>query len=471
MLRLLGPGVRLCDGGSRREILRVGGLGILGAGLSLPDLASAAGARGEIEASKDSSFGKAKSCILLFLMGGPPQHSTWDPKPNAPAEVRGEFGPIATKVPGLSLSELMPLTAQVADKLCILRAMSTGDNAHSSSGYYMLTGRPHQPMNFENANPGAPNDAPCLGAMFGRFSTPRAGLPISVTLPHRIFNTDGSVWPGQDAGFLGRASDPWLLNTRLTSEGYRIQEMDLPADLDVGRLGRRRDLIDQLARRVDALDHNATALGFDEQTRKGFALLASPEARRAFRLDLEPETAHDRYGKTPFGQGILLARRLIEAGVRLVQVNWYRGADEPPDNPCWDSHIKESSRLKEVLVPPADRAFSALLEDLDQRGLLEETLVICMAEFGRSPRLDGHGGRGHWGTVFSIALAGGGVRGGQVYGSSDRIGAYPREGRVRPEDLSATIFHCLGISPQTEFHDPLGRPFPISRGEVLHAIL
>jgi hypothetical protein len=168
---------------------------------------------------------------------------------------------------------------------------------------------------------------------------------------------------------------------------------------------------------------------------------------------------------------VLLARRLVEAGVRLVQVNWHRGPDEPPANPCWDSHVQESARLKGVLAPPMDRAFSALLEDLEGRGSLDETLVVCMAEFGRSPRLDGNGGRNHWGSVFSVALAGGGVRGGQVYGSSDRIGAYPREGRVRPEDLSATLFHCLGYAPGAEYRDRLGRPHPLSRGEVLHAIL
>ena len=210
---------------------------------------------------------------------------------------------------------------------------------------------------------------------------------------------------------------------------------------------------------------------FDEQSRQAFELLGSSGARQAFRLEDEPETNRDRYGATPFGQSVLLARRLVEAGVRLVQVNWYRGADEPPANPCWDSHTQESARLEQVLVPPTDRAYSALIEDLDRRGLLEETLVVCMAEFGRTPRLDGNGGRNHWGSVFSVTMAGGGVRGGQAYGSSDRIGAYPAEGRVRPEDLSATIFHCLGYPPETEFQDPLGRPHPISRGEVLHAIL
>ncbi len=470
MLSLFGPGVRLCDGWNRREVIRIGGLGFLGAGLNLTDLLRAA-ATADGPTTSISSFGRARSCILLFLMGGPPQHSTWDPKPDAPAEVRGDFGPIATTVPGLSISELLPRTALVADKLCILRAVSTGDNAHSSSGYYMLTGRPHQPMNFENANPGAPNDAPSLGAVLRRISKARGGLPPSVTLPHRIFNTDGSVWPGQDAGFLGRTFDPWLLNARLKPGGYSIQEIDLPADIDQSRLGRRKCLLGGMQRRLGTLDHNPLARTFDEQARQAFDLLGSSQARQAFRLEEEPEANRDRYGETPFGQGVLLARRLVEAGVRLVQVNWYRGPDEPPANPCWDSHVKESSRLKEVLVPPTDRAYSALLEDLDRRGLLDETLVVCMAEFGRTPRLDGNGGRGHWGSVFSVTLAGGGVRGGQVYGSSDRIGAYPLDGRVRPEDLSATIFHCLGYAPQTEYQGPLGRPHPISRGDVLHAIL
>ncbi len=462
MLRLLGPGTRLCDGWNRREILRVGGLGLLGTGLRLPELVQGASLAG------DSSFGKAKSCIVLFLMGGPPQHSTWDPKPDAPPEVRGEFGSIATKVPGMALSGLMPLTAQQADKICVLRAVSTGDNAHSSSGYYMLTGRPHSPMNVENANPGAPNDSPSLGALVGRVGTPSAGLPTSVTLPHRIFNTDGSVWPGQDAGFLGRGADPWLLNGVLGPTGYHVREIDLPDDLEPSRVGNRKRLLENLRQTLDA---SSSSNVFDDRTRSAFELLASPASRQAFEVEREPEPVRDRYGKNPFGQSVLLARRLVEAGVRLVQVNWNRGADEPPANPCWDSHVNESARLKTVLAPPMDRAHSALVEDLHARGLLDETLVVCMAEFGRTPRLDGGGGRGHWGSVFSVSLAGGGVRGGQVHGSSDKIGAYPREGLVRPEDLAATLFHCLGHRPESEYRDRLDRPHPISRGEVIRAIL
>lgn len=474
MLRLLGPGVRLCDGRSRREILRAGGIGLLGGGLSLADLSTGPKAFGD-STSPGITQSPAKSCIVLFLMGGPPQHSTWDPKPDAPPEVRGDFGAIGTTVPGLSLCELLPRTALIADHLCLLRGVSTGDNAHSSSGYYMLTGRPHAPKNFENANPGAPNDAPSLGALFGGLARDQGHgqgpLPSSITLPHRIFNTDGSVWPGQDAGYLGRTADPWLLNSRLTPDGYKIQEIDLPTDLDPRRVGRRRILLDNLARQNETLQRDLRAGVLDDRTRQAFDLLASPRSRRAFNLEEEPATVRDRYGRTPMGQGVLLARRLVEAGVRLVQVNWYRGPDEPPDNPCWDSHTKESARLKNVLVPPTDLAFSALIEDLHRRGTLDETLVVCMAEFGRSPRLDANGGRNHWGSVFSVVMAGGGIRGGQVYGSSDKIGAYPKDGLVRPEDLLATISKQLGHNPGQEYLDPLGRPHPISRGQVIQAIL
>src|SRR5579884_1058947 len=229
MLTFRDRGGRLCDGLTRREVLRVGGLAALG--LSLPELL-----RGrQVAAAAPAGGRRAKSCILLFLMGGPPQHSTWDPKPDAPADVRGDFAPIATTVPGLSVSELLPRTALVADKLCILRAVSTGDNAHSSSGYYMLTGVPHAPKNVENANPGPPNDWPNLGAVVRRLRGDRGGLPAAVRLPMHIFNTDNSVWPGQDAGLLGRASDPWLVRCAPGSGGVRVPEFTLAADVPVHR--------------------------------------------------------------------------------------------------------------------------------------------------------------------------------------------------------------------------------------------
>jgi hypothetical protein len=477
MFKLTGRGGRLCDGIGRREILRIGGLGAFGGGLALADLlASRAEARvstPKTESTRpvDRLFGRAKSCIVLFLMGGPDQHSTWDPKPEAPAEVRGPYKHIDTKTPGVAISELMPKLSRMTDKLCILRAMSTGDDAHSSSGYYMLTGVPHQPMNFENANPGAPNDHPVLGAVVGKLVRSRGGLPACVTLPHHIFNTDGSVWPGQDAGFLGRSGDPWKLNVKPSKEGPKVDEISLPAGLDPTRLAGRKGLLDQIRAGIDTIDRDSTSKLLDDRARQAFELLLSSRARDAFRTELEPAASRARYGDSPFGQDVMLARRLIEAGVRLVQVNWYRGADEPPDNPCWDTHKDEPARLKNVLVPPVDFALSTLIDDLSTRGLLDETLVVCMSEFGRSPKLEGNAGRGHWGKAFSIALAGGGIRGGFVHGSTDRNGAYPRDGKVKPEDLAATIYHCLGIRADTTYLDPLDRPHPVSRGEVVQPLL
>jgi hypothetical protein len=470
MLTIRTRGVRLCDNVSRREVLRAGGLGLFG--LSLAELLRGrAGAAAMPAAPVQGRGGQAKACIVLFLMGGPPQHSTWDPKPGAPAEIRGEFKPIATNVPGIHFGELMPRLAGLADKLCVLRAVSTNDNAHSSSGYYMLTGQPHLPMNVENANPGAPNDWPTLGGVVHQLRRGPGALPAAVRLPHRISNTDGSVWPGQDAGFLGRNADPWLLRCEPASPQFRAAEFSLDVDVPSSRLEDRHALLAHVNQPLDAALRNGALSHYDHQSQQAFELLRNAQSRNAFNLDHESARMRDRYGRDQFGQSVLLARRLVESGVSLVQVNWFRGADEPPDNPCWDSHADESARLKSVLVPPMDQAFAALLEDLAQRGLLEETLVVCMGEFGRTPRFNSRGGRDHWGYVFSMALAGGGIRGGQVYGSSDRIGGHPMEGRVQPQDLSATIFHCLGYPSSTEVHDTLGRPLAISRGQVIRAVL
>jgi hypothetical protein len=465
MLSFRDRGGRLCDGLTRREVLRVGGLAALG--LSWPMLL-----RGQPAAAAEvgGGFGRARSCILLFLMGGPPQHSTWDPKPDAPAEVRGDFGPIATNVPGIRVSSLLPQLARQADKLCLLRAVSTGDNAHSSSGYYMLTGVPHQPMNFENANPGPPNDWPNLGGIVRRLRGDRAGLPAAVRLPMRIFNTDGSVWPGQDAGFLGRTADPWLFHCNPADPHFRIPEFSLAADVPTDRLAERESLLGRLDRVLAAADQSGVFAQHDRQSQQAFDLLRSVRGRGAFELEREPAAVRERYGRHPFGQSCLLARRLVEAGVALVQVNWFRSPDEPEDNPCWDSHTKETQRLRTALAPPTDQAFSALLADLHQRGLLGETLVLCLAEFGRTPRMNPKAGRDHWGHVFSLALAGGGVRGGQVYGASDQHGGQPKEGRVQPQDLTATILHCLGYEPESELRDRQGRPIPASRGRVIREI-
>jgi hypothetical protein len=467
MLSFHARGPRLCDGLSRREWLRAGGLGAFG----LTMAGWHENLRLQAATEPEQRRGKAKACIVLFLMGGPPQHSMWDPKPDAPKEIRGEFKPIATSVPGMQFSELLPRSARLAHKISVLRAVSTGDNAHSSSGYAMLTGTPHQPLNVENANPGAPNDWPTLGAVVQHLHRGSGALPAAVRLPHHIFNTDSSVWPGQDAGFLGRSADPWLFRCEPASPKFEAPAISLAADVPSDRLDHRRTLLQQLDRRLADAEVGDAQKAFDQRQQKAFDLLRSPRSRAAFDLDKELVTVRDRYGRGQFGQSVLLSRRLIEAGVSLVQVNWFRGADEPSDNPCWDSHVKESERLKKVLAPPADQAYSALLEDLDQRGMLDETLVVCMAEFGRSPKMNPAGGRDHWGHVFSVTLAGGGVKGGVVHGASDKDGGYPKDGRVLPHDLSATIFHCIGLDPDTEIRHTLGRPMPISRGQVIDAIL
>ncbi|HND56676.1 MAG TPA: DUF1501 domain-containing protein, partial [Pirellulaceae bacterium] len=344
--------------------MRIGGLGLLGLGLpsllgtsqlGTSPLGSAffggsAAAAETAGARVIPSGGKAKSCILLFLMGGPPQHSTFDPKPDAPAEVRGEFGPVATNVPGIQFADCLPRLSKVADKLCVLRAVSTGDNAHSSSGYYMLTGRPHAPMNRENANPGAPNDWPCLAAIVQSLAAPRGELPSGIRLPKHIFNTDGSVWPGQDAGFLGRNADPWLFRCEPASPNFQIPEFQLPVDVPAERLNGRHSLLRDFNQHLNQVEQRGALDHYDGLTRRAFGLLSSNESRAALDLSREPEALRQRYGMTQFGQSTLLARRLIDAGVRLVQVNWFRGPDEPTDAPCWDSHTNEAARLRNVLA-------------------------------------------------------------------------------------------------------------------------
>ncbi len=459
MLTIFDRSPRMCDGLSRRAVLRAGGLSAVG----LPGLAAAASSR------RDDR--RAKACIVLFLTGGPPQHSTWDPKPQAPREIRGEFGPIATSVPGVQISELLPRTAAQADKLALLRAVVTGDNAHSSSGYYMLTGVPHVPKQVENANPGAPNNHPTLGAVVQSLSRERRLLPAAIRLPQRIFNTDGSVWPGQDSGWLGHTSDPWLFHCEPGAADFDVPQFRLGADVTLERLGRRARLLKQMDRQLREVDRTGAAASFTADQGQAFELLGSLRSRGACDLSLEPDAIRDRYGRGQFGQSVLLARRLVEADVKFVHVNWFRGGDEPSTNPVWDSHNDETHRLKTVLGPPLDQALSALLEDLEARGLLEETLVAILSEFGRSPRFNGAAGRDHWGSVFSVALAGGGIRGGQAFGSSDAVGGQPRDGLVTPEDITATLFHQLGYGPDTEIHDPTGRPLPISRGRVISGLV
>jgi hypothetical protein len=452
MLRLFADGSRLCDGLTRRQLLAVGGLGALGVAAAPSE-----------QSARGQAFGRAKSVILLFLTGGPSQHDTWDPKPDAPAEIRGTTRPISTTLPGLTVGDLMPKIAAIARHTCVLRAVSTADNAHSSSGYWMLTGQPHQPLGLENSRPGAPNDAPSLAAIVKTLCPGRGHLPTAITLPERIVNNPNLTWPGQDGGQLGRAADPWLLTCDPASPGFRVPELALPDELPPLRVDDRRALLEQVNRHFRAIEDR-----YDLQRQQAFALLRSPSVRRAFDLEQEPAAVRDRYGRSKFGQSVLLARRFVEAGVPFVQVNYPREpGDSSSNNPLWDTHQHHFERMNRVLMPHLDSAYASLIADLQERGLLDETLVVLMGEFGRTPRINPDAGRDHWGPVFSAALAGGGVRGGQVLGSSDRVGAFPRDGRVLPQDLHATVLHCLGTSPDATMRDLEGRLLLATRGTII----
>lgn len=464
MLRVHGEGVRLCGGLTRREWLRVGGIGL--GGLTLTDLLQ----RRAQAAAPISEGGKAKSVILFGLVGGPPQHETWDPKPDAPAEIRGPLGTIPSRTPGLRVGELMPRTAALTDKIAVLRAVVTNDNAHSSSGYQMLTGMPHQPVNQENATPRPPNNFPCVGSVVRYLRQQPGQLPAAITLPEHIWNDGNLPWPGQAAGILARRHDPWLIHCHPDAPTFRIEGMDAPVDVLAERLAGRRGLLERMNRSFETARAGTDFDAFDANTRRAFELVTSGTARAAFDLSREPARVRDRYGWTRFAQSCLLARRLVESGVSLVQVNWTRHPGQPNQG-GWDTHATHIPALRDFLMPVMDRAFSALLTDLEDRGLLDETLVVWIGEFGRTPRFNGNGGRDHWGHCFSLALAGGGIRGGVVHGVSDRQAAYPLDGQVRPCDLIATVLHCLGISPDEEIHDAEGRPLPASRGNVIRQIL
>lgn len=469
MFSLLGRNTNLCGGLSRREWLRAGGLSAFGLTLSHLQHANATPAV-KHRSDLGGSIGKAKRCIVLFMLGGPPQHETWDPKPDAPSEIRGDFGTIQTATSGYRVGELMPLTARLTERIAVLRAMATDDNAHSSSGYWMLTGRPHAPKGQENALPGAPNNWPSMASVVRHLKGEKASLPGAVRLPEEIWNTGRIVWPGQDAGWLGDHADPWLLTCDPNQEGFRVPDVSLPVEISPERFSHRTALRSLMNNKLQSLA-STPAHRWSNWQSKAIDLLQAVETQTAFALDKEPVATRERYGRNRFGQSVLLARRLVESGVSLVQVNWTRWEDDENVAPAWDTHAKNSQRLKNALMPPMDQAYSALLEDLERRGMLEDTLVVWMGEFGRSPKINAAGGRDHWGHVFSVALAGGGVRGGAVHGQSDRQGGFPLDGRVEPQDLAATVYHCLGFQPDTMLTDPFGRPLAISTGSPIQAIL
>lgn len=475
MLSFLEPDYRPLGRGSRREWLQVGGLGVLG--LSLTDLLAA---RSVVNAATQenpltkglagTTFGRAKNVIFLWLQGGPPQHETFDPKPDAPVDIRGPFNPIQTNIPGIQFCELLPRTAQRADKLAVIRSLSTDDNNHDVSGYWVLTGYPYGPGSARQIKP---NDWPYIGSVV-KMLKPSEKLPAltSVWLPDMMRLNDNVTPAGQTGGFLGAMWDPERFVGDPAAENYRIEGLSLPLELPVRRMAGRNELLLQLNRRLQELDKRQIPDNWDKLSGFAMDLVTSGRAKAAFDLSQERSELRDRYGRNTWGQSCLLARRLVEAGVRLVHVNWLREAgDSAVDNPMWDTHAQNADRLQDFLCPVFDVSYAALLDDLEQRGLLAETLVVAVGEFGRTPKINRVGGRDHWGPVFNCVLAGAGVSGGQVFGASDRNGAYPTENMIRPHDLTATIYHLLGIPHDSVFHDLTNRPHPITKGEPLHRLL
>jgi hypothetical protein len=468
MLSILGPGVRLCDGITRREMLRVGGLAFTGLTWAhwLRARAAAAEKPRTERKSRSGTFGKARACIVIFNYGGPSHLDLWDLKPDAPKEVRGEFKPAATAVPGISITEYLPRLAKLAKQYAIVRSVNHRDNDHAIGAYLALTGYSHPKHDILGIEPPAtPQDLPSLGSVVSMLRPAQKPVFSYVTLGElRHFGNFDAL--GQNAGCLGKLYDPFTLpfvkpiNGTLDFGGVT----SVMTGVDVRQIDSRRQLLDRLAQAAPPRDATASMRNLDDCSRRACELLASPASRDAFDLSQEPLTVREAYGPTPFAQNCLLARRLVEAGVPMITVYSWGNRD-------WDTHGANFSTLKNTLLPPTDRGVSALLEDLHCRGLLDDTLVVWMGDMGRTPRINKEAGRDHWSFCYSVVLAGAGIRGGQVYGSSDRLAAYPSTNPVSPADIAATIYHLLGIDPRTHITDQQARPFVVNCGNPVEALL
>lgn len=434
---------------ARRRLLTIGGLGLLGSCIRRAPAA---------QSTLPRPLLPLRSCILLFYYGGPSQVDIWDMKPLAPAEVRGEFRPIRTAAPEIQICDHLPRTARVAQHLCLIRSMHHSMTNHNSAAVEALCGRAPTRGDLELLG----DDAlafPCYGAMVNFLQKKPGALP-SVALPHVMYNV--VKLPGQSAGLLGTANNPLQIEADPSAPDFSVPVLNVTDAMPVERLQDRRSLADSL----DSLNSAVNAKGGMFRDR-AFQLLNSPSLRSGLDLAAENPRARDRYGRNKLGQSLLLARRLVEAGVRFITV--HDGVANGQDI-NWDSHQSVFPRMRDHLLPPADQGYSALIEDLAARGLLDETLVIAMGEFGRGPKLNGGAGRDHWPHCYSIVLAGGGIRGGTVHGRSDKIGAYPDADGVTPADLSATVLWRLGLDHATTITDATGRPIRLSEGEPLTSL-
>ncbi|MCS7166573.1 MAG: DUF1501 domain-containing protein [Gemmatales bacterium] len=444
MLRLdARQGVSFCDGLTRRDFLHVGALTTFG--LTLP--------RWESLAAQGAAKSKDINCILLFLVGGPSHIDTWDPKPNAPAEIRGPFKPIATNVPGIQIAEIFPKMARHADKYSLVRSVyHTATAVHDTGHQLMQTGRLFS----------GGIEHPHMGCVLGYLKGQRGEMPAHVLMPRPIGRTGGNMPHGQNAGYLGKAYDPLVLNADPNHPQFQVPDLLPPDYVGVVRTERRQKLRQAVESTIAAFEKSPQVRQMEESFERAYRLMTSPKAREAFDLNQEPGPLRDRYGRTRFGQCCLLARRLVERGVRFVTINMFETVF---DEVTWDIHgsrpFTDIEEMAKLVAPDFDQAFSTLLEDLHQRGLLSTTIVVAMGEFGRTPKINPAGGRDHHPGVWTIILGGGPIRGGRIVGESDELGYVPKTRPVTPMEVTATIYHALGLDIHHELPGPQNRPIPL----------
>jgi hypothetical protein len=441
-------------------MLQVGGL--CGLNLLLPALLRAQAAN----AVRAGTFGHAKSLIMLYLHGGHAQQETWDPKPDGPSPARGEFAAIATSLPGIFISESLPLSARIMHKLAVIRSMSHDNANHVQAALPAMTGHAHPPGSESRDDfPPSPSDFPSIGAVLDTIR-PATHVPTWVQVGPVMRRNNGTVLHGQSPGFLGTSHNPLLIDQDLTPADVRVDAVTPDSDVPQLRIVNRRNLLEQVDDQRRQFDSLVDVRSFDSFQHRALDLLTSAETAKAFNLAEEPAALRDRYGRTQFGQCCLMARRLAEAGVPMINVHFCR---TPIGS--WDTHSKHFRQMKDSLCPVFDRAFATLVQDLDERALLDQTLVWVNAEFGRTPKVNGSGGRDHWPWVYSLALAGGGMASGVVYGASDKIAGHPTVRPHDPKDLAATAYHLLGVPEDTIVFDQFRRPQHLVIGQKIDGLL
>ena len=447
---------------TRRDAVRIGGAGLLGLGMGHF-------LRGEETVRR---IAKAKSVIFLYQFGGPSHVDTFDLKLDAPSGVKTQFGSISSAIPGIPVCEHLPETAKILDKVTLIRSVHHTMNNHNSAAYHALTG--HAPALDDIRLRDSLELFPAYGSVADRYLPPAEGLPSFVALPHVM--SDGSVTPGQHASFLGKSHDPLLITEDPNDTGFRLPELSLPAGVSPERLQRRREMQNLVNSQLKSLESQPVARGLNDYFDRALSMLSSPKVREAFDLSKEKVELRDRYGRTTYGQSCLLARRLVESGVKFVNVYFSNSiGGQKFDGGGWDTHGFNNTRMYPILkawqLPLTDHTLPVLLNDLEERGLLNETLVLWMGEFGRSPRLNDNLSRDHWPRCYTVLAAGGGMPRGHVYGASDKQGAFPAKDPVTLGDLSATMFELLGIPSETEMRDALNRPLPIADGRPIAELI